>query len=181
MPEKKIIATWVYKRGELLHQRVMDNMQAIAFVMGILLYIILLLPVIQWNTNWFTATKSLLLLLGLLAVSGVLLFTAKTLGNAVFALYRRFKQPSEEEIIITTEKIITEKKTWILEDEKRQLTTVEYDAANTQLIFRGREIAQSQQKKFIVRLPLPRYEGTAIKNVVQYFTQRVQPPTLLSE
>jgi hypothetical protein len=110
---------------------------------------------------------------GELAQQRLIRKTGRHVGRLLFSVYRRIASFKAEEILITTAKIITEKKTWILFGENRQLTHVRLRnrPQSISLLFKVREKMAHKTRFFTVTLPIPPQHSALADSIYAYFIQ----------
>jgi hypothetical protein len=158
MVKNELLASWVYRQGELAKQRFMEKTGLVALIAGLLLFIAIMYPLILWDTIVFNKITGWILVIALFIIVGIVYWLLQLFSGMVFGVYKKLVNIKAEEVIVTSSKIIAEKKTWILSDEKHVLTGVEFNekVKPGQLIFKGKEIDKGQPgTSFTVTLPVP--------------------------
>lgn len=110
---------------------------------------------------------------GELAQQRLIQKTGRHVGRLLFSVYRRMASFKAEEILITTAKIITEKKTWILLGENRQLTHVRLRnrPQSISLLFKVQEKMAHKTRFFTVTLPIPPQHMALGNSIYLYFME----------
>lgn len=110
---------------------------------------------------------------GELAQQRLIKKTGRHFGRLLFSVYRRMANFKAEEILVTTAKIITEKKTWILFSENRQLTHVRlrYRPRSICLLFKVQEKIAHKTRFVTVTLPIPPQHLALGNSIYAYFME----------
>jgi hypothetical protein len=156
-----IITNWTYQKGELEEKRFFNTIIIFALIIcaiAILGYFVLL-P----NGNafhLFTKTKigGWLMLIPILIFCGIVVAIFGALHRIIFSVYKKLFAIQPEDISFTNNKIITAKKEWILNDDKRTLTAVKIITTKkeTNLEFSGTEKnANGNDTTFKTAIPVP--------------------------
>jgi hypothetical protein len=172
--KSEMLASWVYRHGELARHRLVKKIAAIAFIAGLILVAIVIYPLFFGNEVVVKNSVSRAAFIIFLLFVAAVYFTPKFFSGLLIKGIKKIIPVAEEEVIITSAKIITEKKTWMLNNEKKILCSVEWDdAANPgELIFRGKELMQGKaDRRFSVRLPVPPNEYQSGEKIYHYFKQ----------
>lgn len=173
MVKNELLASWTYRRGELLKQRIMQKTSGLALLFGLVIMAAILIPLLIWQGHLFAKVWGWLLVAALLAMSWLVYRHYTLFGNLLFTIYRKLIPLKEEEILITSAKIITSKKTWILLGENRELTDIKFQTGsqNTSLVFNGQEKTAKLSKSFKVILPIPPQELALAQTIYEYFIE----------
>jgi hypothetical protein len=174
MVKNKMLASWVYRQGELARQRLVKKTAVIAFIALLVLVIIVIFPLLFSGAFIIKNILARVILIILLFFAVLVYCFPGFFSGLLFKGIKKIATAADEEVIITSEKIITEKKTWMLNNEKKELRSVEWDNAAKpgELIFRGREsIPGEADKRFLVRLPVPPHAYHSGEKIYQYFKQ----------
>jgi hypothetical protein len=180
MVKNEMLASWVYSNGELVKQRFMEKTGVVSLITGLLLFIGIMYPLILWDTIVFNKITGLLILLAFFIIVSIVYYLLQFFSGILFSGFKKLIQIKEEEVIITTLKIITEKKTWILSDEQHLLTSVECNGKlkAAAIIFKGKEINKGQAGvSFTVRLPVPAAEKLNGEKICHYFKESIAAAT----
>jgi hypothetical protein len=110
---------------------------------------------------------------GELAQQRLIQKTGRLLGRPLFWAYRRMATVEPEEILVTTAKIITEKKTWILFGENRQITHVRLRnrTQSVSLLFKVQEKVAHKTRYFTIILPIPPGQLAFGNRIYEYFAE----------
>jgi hypothetical protein len=94
-------------------------------------------------------------------------------GRLLFSVYRKLATVEHEEVLVTTAKIITEKKTWVLFGENRQLTHIRMYSRprSVSLQFKGQEKRAHKTRSFTVVLPIPPGQLALGNSIYAYFME----------
>jgi hypothetical protein len=174
MTKSEMLASWVYRRGELARQRLAEKTAAIALVAALVLFVIIVYPLFFWDAVFFKKTAAWVIVIAFLLFTAVIYYTLRFFSGMLFSIVNKFSPFKEEEVIVTSAKIITEKKTWILNDEKKELRSVEWDNPDRpgELVFRGKEKQPGQPgRNYVVRLPVAADENQSGQKIYNYFKQ----------
>ncbi len=177
MEKKELLASWTYTGGELARQRWKDNLPVIGFVVGLLIIGILAWPLFLSSSPWISKAGGWLIVRWLLVTAGGTAMLVSGISKLREKLYKKVVPASTEEVVITSEKIITERKTWLLSGGQRRLTGVEYEAGRTQdyIVFRGVESRiGKRERRFVVKLPVPLAAREKGELVCRYFSNRLK-------
>jgi hypothetical protein len=180
MIKNEILASWVYKKGELAKQRLAKKTAIVAFVTGVIIFVSIVFPLKLWDVVFFKKATVWLLLAILLLVVGAVYYLLHFFSGIVFGVFKKVVAIKEEEVIVTSAKIITENKTWMLHSEQRSLTEVVYNSSKnpSEIIFRGQEARPGNaSSRFVVKLPLPKEEHDNGEKIYNYFKQLVKAGT----
>jgi hypothetical protein len=98
-------------------------------------------------------------------------------GRLLFLAYRKLATIKAEEVLVTTAKIITEKKTWVLFGENRQLTHIRLHSRprSVSLLFKVQEKRAHKTRSFTVTLPIPSGQLALGNSIYQYFVEWLAP------
>jgi hypothetical protein len=173
MVKNEMLASWVCQNGELAKLRFMEKAGIIAFIAGLGLFTAIMYPLILWDTVVFNKITGWLIVIGFFIIVGIVYWLLQFFSGLVFSILKKIIQPKAEEVIVTSAKIITEKKTWILSNETHLLTAVELNgkAKPAEIIFKGKELDGNKAgKPFTVTLPVPQAEQVSGEKICRYFT-----------
>jgi hypothetical protein len=178
--KNEMLAHWVYRRGELARRQLAKKAVAIAFAAVVALLIFMVLSWVFWRTVFFKNMATWVFAATILLLMAMAFYILRFLPAALFGIVHKLSPFKQEEVIITSAKIITEKKTWVVWDEKKQLSSVEWSPAAkpVELIFRGKEIAAGRPgRNYMVRLPVPADEYQNGEKIYRHFKQLLTPDT----
>lgn len=156
----ELIAAWIYKNGELVKQRMQGLSLVMATVIAMLLSFAIARPLLSWQT-----------LLLFFTLATVCYYIIKQLSNDIFLLYKKIADPEDEEILFTSNKITSTKKTWILNDDSRKLVSVQFNATkNKLLVFKGTITKPgSKPVNYTIGIPVPLGELRNAEKICNYF------------
>ncbi len=169
-----MLASWVYRHGELVRQRLIKKIAAIAFITGVVLVVVVICPLFFGNEIMVKNTVARLVFITFFLFVVIVYCRPDFFSGLLLKGKKKIIPVEEEEVIITSAKIITEKKTWVLNNEKKELCSVEWDNAAKpgELIFRGTESMPGKaDRRFSVRLPVPPHEYHSGEKIYHYFKQ----------
>jgi hypothetical protein len=172
MVKNEMLASWVYRNGELYKQRFMEKTGMVALITGLVLFIAIIYPLILWDTIVFNKITGWILVIALFIIVGIVYWLLQLFSGMVFGVFKKLVKIKPEEVIVTSSKIITEKTTWILSDQKHVLTAVEFNekAKPGQLFFKGKEIDKGYHgTSFTVTLPVPEDAYMDGEKICTYF------------
>lgn len=108
---------------------------------------------------------------GELAQQRLMKKAGKPIGRFLFSVYRRMASFKAEEVLVTTAKIITEKKTWVLLSENRQLTHIRLRnrPQSVSLLFKVQEKMAHKTRFFTITLPIPPQHVALANSIYAYF------------
>jgi hypothetical protein len=179
MVKNEMLASWVYKNGELAKQRFMEKTGVIAMITGLVLFIAVMYPLILWDTIVFNKITGWIILIALFAIVGLVYYLLQFFSGILFSICKKIIRVKAEEVVVTSAKIITEKKTWILRDETHLLTTVAFDnkIKPAELLFKGKQVEAGMAEKFFtVKLPVP--EDAGGEKIYNYFKKLLEAEAL---
>ncbi len=174
MTKSELLASWVYRYGELARQRLTEKTAAIALVAGLVLLIFPVFSLFFWDTVFFKRTAVWIIVILFLLFMALVYAALNFFSGLLYSIASKFVPAREEEVIITSAKIITEKKTWILNDEKKELQSVKWGTAKkrAELVFRGVEKEPGRPgRNYVVKLPVPPGEYRNGEKIYDYFRQ----------
>jgi hypothetical protein len=169
------ITTWTYQKGELAEKRFLNTVIIFAVILCAITTIgyFFFLPTDN-AFQLFTKTKvgGWLMVIPILIFCVVVVIIFGALHSVLFSLYKKLFAIKQEDISFTKDKIITAKKEWILNDDKRTLTAVKIvtDKKETNLVFSGIEKnANGTDGTFKKEIPVPDSEITKAEKIVAAF------------
>jgi putative transposon-encoded protein len=167
----ELIAAWIYKNGELVKQRMKHFFLAIAVIIALLLTFTLAWPMVSSGVPFFKKAVSWKILLFFFTSVTILYYILKLFSDGIFLLYKKIIDPENEEILFTSNKITSTKKTWILNDESRKLVSVQFRAAKKkELVFKGTVTKMgSHPANYTIYIPVPVGELRNAEKIYNYF------------
>ncbi len=173
MANNELITGWTYTRGELAHQK-LDNWNiGIAAIAALIISSVAAWPLINWDPSAKGKISGWVFVVAFFIIAVIIYYLLKIFSGSVFFLYKKLFGVKEEEIIFTSNKITSTNKTWILNDETRQLKEVKLNSSNktTELCFKGVENKVGKSPvNYTVNIPVPGEFIPEAEKVKQYFT-----------
>jgi hypothetical protein len=169
------ITNWTYENGELAEKRFFNTVMIFAIIVCVIISLIYFFFLPTGNAfHLFTKTKigGWLMIIPMLIFCVIVVIIFGVLHSIIFSLYKKLFTIKLEDISFTNNKIITAKKEWILNDDKRTLTEVKIitDKNETNLIFSGIEKnTNGTDGTFKKEIPVPDNEITKAKKIVEAF------------
>lgn len=171
----ELIAAWVYKKGELVQQRMNNFFFAAAIIIALGLTFTLAWPLVSSSIPFFKKAVSWKILLFFFLSATLGYYILKIFSKSIFLIYKKIGDPQDEEILFTSNKITSTNKTWILNDEHNKLLHVKFAATKkNELIFKiqttkvGRRPANST-----IYIPVPFGELRNAEKVKVYFDNKL--------
>jgi hypothetical protein len=155
------ITTWTYQKGELAEKRFFNTILIFVFLICVVATIAYFVVLPNGNGfHLFTKTKigGWLMLVPILIFCGIVVAIFGALHSIIFSVYKKLFTIQPEDISFTNNKIITAKKEWILNDDKRTLTAVKIITTKkeTNLEFSGIEKnTNGTDTTFKTAIPVP--------------------------
>ncbi len=177
MSQNELITGWVYKKGELIRQRIYNRNMILAMILSLVISLILLWPLLSWNHPLKGKIGDWILIIVFILFTVVIKFLLKIFSGTVFSVYKKIFGVKEEEIIFTNYKITSTNKTWILNDESNQLTNVMFSADNKspELTFKGTANRPGKPSTtYSIDIPVPPNEKVNAEKIRSYFQQKLQ-------
>ena len=171
----ELIAGWIYKKGELVKQRMDSWVLGIAAVASLVLTFTVAWPLTHTDIPFTGKINQWLLLLVFFGIAVIIYYILKLFSASIFMLYSKIAGIKEEEIIFTNQKITSTNKTWVLNDDTKKLATVNFTASkNSELVFKGTTIKPGKQPvNYTITIPVPLGELRNAEKVHQYFKARL--------
>ncbi|MGC4101610.1 hypothetical protein [Ferruginibacter sp.] len=167
----RLIIGWVYKKGELAQQQLDNWIAGITAICSIVLTVVVIGPTLKTNIPFTSKVSSSFTLLGMCILIIIIYWILKIIVGSIFDLYQKIKGIKEEEILFTDNKITSTYKTWILNDDCRQLTMVKFDSPKKELLeFKGTETKAGKKPfSYTVSIPVPKEELEAAEKILEHF------------
>jgi hypothetical protein len=89
---------------------VYEKTGAIAFIAGLVLFTAIMYPLIIWDTIVFNKITGWITVIGFFIIVGVVYWLMQVFSGLLFSICKKIRHIKEEEVIVTSGKIITEKK-----------------------------------------------------------------------
>jgi len=171
----ELITSWVYKKGELTKQKMDNWLIGIATVASLLLTFTIAWQATHTNIPFTGKLNKWLLLLVFFGIAGVVYYILKFFSGSMFLLYTAIAGIEEEEILFTDQKITSTHKTWVLNDEVKKLTAVNFfNSKNRVLEFKLTETKPGKSPvKHTINIPVPLGELRNAEKVYDYFTVKL--------
>jgi hypothetical protein len=171
----ELIAAWVYKKGELAKKKLDGWLVAIAAIISIAFTFIIAWPILKTNIPFTGKISNFLLLLTWLVSFGLVYYILKLFSGNIFMLYRAIVGIKEEEILFTDSKITSTNKSWVINNEIKKITSVDFSSAkNSELIFKGTETRPGKSPvKYTINIPVPVGEMRNAEKVYEYFKAKL--------
>lgn len=169
----ELIAAWIYKNGELMKQRMEKLFFAVAAIIASLLTFTLFL--ISNSIAFFAAATSWKMLAFFFLLATLLYGILRILCNDIFLVYKKIVNPEDEEILFTSNKIASTKKTWILNNEVKKLVSVHFNTTKRkELLFKVIEIRPGKRPvRYTIYIPVPMGEFRNAEKVKAYFDKKL--------
>jgi hypothetical protein len=170
-----IITNWTYQKGELAEKRFLNTVIIFAVIVCAITTVGYFFFLPTGNAfHLFTKTKvgGWLMIIPILIFCVIVVIIFGVLHSIIFSLYKKLFTIKPEDISFTKDKIITAKKEWVLNDDKRSLTEVKIitDKNETNLVFSGIEKnANGTDGTFKKEIPVPDSEITKAEKIVAAF------------
>jgi len=167
----ELIAAWVYKKGELTKQKMDDWIIGIAVVVSLVLTVTIAWPATHTHIPFTGKINKWLLLLVFFGIATIVYYSLTFFSGSLFMLYKTIAGVEEQEILFTNQKITSTHKTWILNDEVKKLTAVNFSKSkNSELVFKITETKTGKSPvKHTINIPVPLGELRNAEKVYDYF------------
>ena len=167
----ELISSWIYKKGELTRQKMDDWIMGAAVVLAALLTFTVAWPLTSTHLPFTGKINKFLLLLVFFGIALLLYYILKLFSGSIFAVYSVVAGIKEEEIIFTSYKITSTRKTWVLTDDIKKLTAVQLRTKkNSALVFKGTSTSPGKTPvQYSITIPVPVGERRNAEKVYDYF------------
>jgi len=169
--DNKLIAGWVYKKGELAKKRLDNFIIGLSMLISFAICMLAMLPVAAIGPvkeklgTW-------LFIIAFIIIGVVIYFVLRLCFNALFSIYKKISGIGEEEIIFTYKRISSTNKSWVLNDRENKLTSITFmnKGHKIALMFKGVNGKQGKTKtNFMITIPVPEEEKRTAEKVYNYY------------
>ncbi len=171
----ELIASWVYKNGELAKLKLDNWLVGIASILSIAFTFFVAAPLLKTNIPFTGKISNFLILITWLASFGLVYYILKLFSGSIFMLYQKIAGIKEEEILFTDSKVTSTNKTWVINNEIKKIASVQFlTAKNSELIFKGTETKPGKSPvQYTITIPVPVGELRNAEKVYEYFKAKL--------
>jgi hypothetical protein len=173
---KNSIGTWTYTKGELLQDRIFTKFFSVAIILGVIISILFVVTYFVGGSSGIAKLDVWVLIIMLVPIWLVLIGLSLLMGYLYFLLYKSIRTPKPEAIYFAIDKITTDKKEQIVNDEEHTLTEITLVTKKTKHILLLKGIKKNGTEKdttYNYQIDVPWDELTTANKVLEQYKNNI--------